>query len=88
MYFVAAIAVGGLVGALAHLLMPGKRPEGVLMTIMVAIVGAVSATVLGAMMGWHSEGLTTAGIVAPILGSVIFLLFLMAYRTIAVRTTV
>jgi uncharacterized membrane protein YeaQ/YmgE (transglycosylase-associated protein family) len=87
MHFVAAVAVGGALGALAHLLMPGKRPEGVLLTIMLAITGAVGASLLGGLMGWYGAGPTTAGIVAPVLGAAIFLLLLMGYRTMVVRRT-
>jgi uncharacterized membrane protein YeaQ/YmgE (transglycosylase-associated protein family) len=68
-------------------LMPGKRPEGILLTIMLGIVGAVSASLLGRLAGWYSAGPTTGGIVAPIFGAAIFLLFLIGYRTMVARPT-
>ena len=46
------IVVGLVVGALAKLLMPGRDPGGVVITILIGIAGSVIAGFLGRAIGW------------------------------------
>ena len=66
------IIIGGLAGALAKLLMPGRDPGGCIITILLGIAGAVVAGWLGHMVGWYNpdEG---AGFVAAVVGAFILL---------------
>ncbi len=75
------IIIGGLAGAIAKFLMPGKDPGGCIITVILGIVGALVAGWLGHMVGWYApnEG---AGFVAAILGAFILLLI---YRLVAGR---
>lgn len=77
-----AIVVGFVVGLLAKLIMPGRDPGGVIVTILLGIAGAIVATFLGRAMGWYAAG-QSAGFIASIVGSVILLLL---YRMIRGRS--
>jgi len=73
--------IGLVVGALAKLLMPGRDPGGVLMTILVGICGSILAGILGRSIGWYAEGQPT-GFIASVLGAI---LLLALYRMIKPR---
>jgi uncharacterized membrane protein YeaQ/YmgE (transglycosylase-associated protein family) len=66
------IVIGGIAGAIAKLLMPGKDPGGCIITIILGIVGALVAGWLGHAIGWYKEG-EGAGFVAAIVGAFILL---------------
>ncbi len=48
--------IGLIVGAVAKLLMPGKDPGRLLVTMPVAIRGVIAAGYVGRMPGWDEEG--------------------------------
>ena len=75
------IIIGGLAGAFAKILMPGRDPGGCIITILLGIAGAVLAGWLGRAVGWYgpNEG---AGFVAAVVGAFILLLI---YRVFAGR---
>lgn len=73
------IVVGGIAGAVAKLLMPGRDPGGCIITILLGIAGALVAGYLGQAVGWYKVG-EGAGFIAAIVGAFI-LLFL--YRLVA-----
>jgi len=79
-----SIIIGGIAGAIAKLLMPGKDPGGFVITIIIGIVGALIATFIGRAIGWYDEG-ESAGFIGAIVGSIILLalyrLFLGKKRT-------
>ena len=76
------IVIGGLAGAIAKLLMPGKDPGGCIITILLGIAGALLAGWLGHAVGWYepNEG---AGFIAAIVGAFLLLLHLPAGRAAA-----
>ena len=45
------IVIGAVIGALARLLVPGRNPMGILLTILVGIVGAVLGGVIASAIG-------------------------------------
>ncbi|HVL84331.1 MAG TPA: GlsB/YeaQ/YmgE family stress response membrane protein [Pseudonocardia sp.] len=51
------IIVGGLMGALAKLIMPGRDPGGIIVTILIGIVGGL----LGGFIGRMLFDVTTGG---------------------------
>ena len=75
------ILVGLLVGVVAKLLMPGRDPGGLVITILIGIAGSIIAGFIGRSIGWYNAG-EPAGFIASILGA-IALLFL--YRALAGR---
>jgi uncharacterized membrane protein YeaQ/YmgE (transglycosylase-associated protein family) len=67
-----AIIIGLIVGALAKLIMPGKDPGGIIITILIGIAGSLIATFLGRAAGWYHEG-QGAGFIASLIGAIILL---------------
>jgi uncharacterized membrane protein YeaQ/YmgE (transglycosylase-associated protein family) len=70
--FIGAIIIGGLAGALAKFIMPGRDPGGIFITIALGIVGAMVATWLGQQLGWYRVG-ESAGFIGAVVGAVILL---------------
>lgn len=75
------IVIGGLAGAIAKLLMPGRDPGGCIVTVLLGIAGALLAGWIGQSVGWYKTG-EGAGFIAAIVGAVILLLI---YRVIVGR---
>ncbi|MFC4056584.1 GlsB/YeaQ/YmgE family stress response membrane protein [Actinomadura syzygii] len=48
---ISAIIIGGIIGALGRLALPGRQPIGVLMTIVVGIVAAIIGTAIAQSVG-------------------------------------
>jgi uncharacterized membrane protein YeaQ/YmgE (transglycosylase-associated protein family) len=71
------------VGVVAKLLMPGKDPGGMPLTIIIGIAGSIGATFLGQMIGWYKQG-QSAGFLMSVLGAV---LILWIYRLIKRKAT-
>ena len=78
---ISAIVIGLIVGALAKLIMPGRDPGGIIVTILLGIAGSVVATFLGRAAGWYRPG-QGAGFIASLLGAI---LLLWIYRMVAAR---
>jgi uncharacterized membrane protein YeaQ/YmgE (transglycosylase-associated protein family) len=72
MHLLITIIVGLIAGALAKLVMPGKDPGGVIVTILLGIAGSFIAGALGHSLGWYEIG-EGPGIIASVLGAVILL---------------
>ena len=72
------ILVGLLVGVMAKLLMPGRDPGGVVITILIGIGGSVVAGFLGRFIGWYGDG-GPAGFIASVLGAIVLLLVYRAF---------
>ena len=67
------IIIGAIVGAVAKFIMPGKNePQGIIMTAILGIVGALVATYGGQAIGWYSAG-QSAGFIGSLVGAVIVL---------------
>lgn len=69
---ITTILIGLVVGALAKLVMPGKDPGGIIITIALGIAGAWVGTFVGRMLGLYAEG-DAAGWIMSIIGAVILL---------------
>ncbi len=79
MHILITLIVGLIVGALAKLVMPGRDPGGILITILLGIAGSFIAGVLGHALGWYTVG-EGPGIIASVVGAVILLAI---YRLVA-----
>jgi uncharacterized membrane protein YeaQ/YmgE (transglycosylase-associated protein family) len=64
--------IGLVVGALAKLVMPGKDPGGILITMVLGIAGSFVGTFLGRMVGHYQDG-QTAGFIMSLIGAVVLL---------------
>lgn len=83
MHIIVTLIVGLIVGALAKLIMPGKDPGGIIITMLIGIAGAFIAGLLGHALGWYAVG-EGPGIIASIVGAVILLAI---YRAVVGRRT-
>jgi uncharacterized membrane protein YeaQ/YmgE (transglycosylase-associated protein family) len=66
------IVFGLVVGLAARLIMPGRDPGGIILTIVLGIVGAMLGGWLGRVMGLYREG-EVAGFVMAVVGAIILL---------------
>jgi uncharacterized membrane protein YeaQ/YmgE (transglycosylase-associated protein family) len=67
------IVFGLIVGALAKLLMPGKDPGGIIVTMLLGIVGALLGGFIGRALGMYGPN-DSAGIFMSIFGAIAVLL--------------
>ena len=79
--WIAWIIIGGIAGAIAKLLMPGKDPGGCIITILLGIVGAVLAGFIGQQLGFTSTS-NGVGFIGAVIGAFV-LLFI--YRLVTRR---
>jgi uncharacterized membrane protein YeaQ/YmgE (transglycosylase-associated protein family) len=78
------ILFGLIVGALAKLVMPGRDPGGIIVTMLLGIAGAVIGGFIGRALGFYGPG-EAAGWVMSFLGAVVLLAI---YRMFIGRRTV
>jgi Predicted membrane protein len=71
--------IGLLAGVVAKLIMPGKDPGGIIITMLLGIAGSLVATYLGSLVGWYREG-DKAGFIMSVLGAVILLAMYRLFR--------
>lgn len=76
------IVFGLVVGIVAKLLMPGRDPGGIVVTMLLGIVGAVLGGYVGRAMGLYGPN-DAAGFLMSLLGAVALLV---VYRLFARRT--
>jgi uncharacterized membrane protein YeaQ/YmgE (transglycosylase-associated protein family) len=72
MHILWSLIVGLVVGAIAKLLMPGKDPGGVVVTMLLGVAGSLLATFVGRAFGWYHAS-SGAGIIASIIGAMVLL---------------
>lgn len=75
------IVFGLIVGAIAKLLMPGRDPGGIIVTMALGIAGALLGGFLGRALGWYQEN-EPAGFLMSLAGAV---LLLFIYRMVVGR---
>jgi uncharacterized membrane protein YeaQ/YmgE (transglycosylase-associated protein family) len=73
MHIIWTLIIGLVIGAVAKLLMPGRDPGGLIITILLGIAGAFLATFLGRAIGLYRDG-TSAGFIMSVVGAMILLL--------------
>lgn len=85
MTVIAWIVFGLVVGALAKLVMPGRDPGGIIVTMLIGIAGSIIGGLIGRAMGMYGPG-QAAGFLMSFLGAVILLmLYRMMVRRRALR---
>jgi uncharacterized membrane protein YeaQ/YmgE (transglycosylase-associated protein family) len=82
MGFLWTLIIGLVVGAIAKLIMPGRDPGGIFVTMLLGVAGAVLAGFLGRALGWYSNPGQGPGIIASVIGAILLLL---VYRLIVGR---
>jgi uncharacterized membrane protein YeaQ/YmgE (transglycosylase-associated protein family) len=73
MHIIWSLIIGLVTGGIAKLLMPGKDPGGVVITMLLGVAGSLVAGFLGRALGWYHSGTHGAGIIASILGAMALL---------------
>ena len=64
------ILFGLVVGVVAKLLMPGRDPGGMIVTILLGIGGALVGGFLGRVLGWYGEG-DPVGFLMAVMGAIL-----------------
>ena len=72
MHVLWTLFIGLIVGAIAKLIMPGKDPGGIILTMLLGVAGSFVATYLGRAVGMYREG-SSAGFVMSVIGAIILL---------------
>jgi uncharacterized membrane protein YeaQ/YmgE (transglycosylase-associated protein family) len=67
------LLIGLIAGALAKLIMPGKDPGGVLVTMALGVGGSFLAGFLGKAVGWYRQPGSGPGLIMSILGALVLL---------------
>jgi uncharacterized membrane protein YeaQ/YmgE (transglycosylase-associated protein family) len=80
MAFLWMMIAGLFVGASARLLVPGRQPGGLLMTLLLGIAGSFIAGYVGRGMGFYDEPGHGAGLIASVLGATMLLFVYRAAR--------
>ena len=78
------ILFGLIVGVIAKLLMPGRDPGGIIITVLLGIAGALVGGFVGQALGWYGPN-DNAGFLMSVAGAIILLAL---YRVVFVRSTV
>jgi uncharacterized membrane protein YeaQ/YmgE (transglycosylase-associated protein family) len=73
MHLIGTLVVGLIAGALAKLIMPGRDPGGIVVTMLLGIAGSFVAGFLGRAIGWYRDPGSGPGITASIVGALILL---------------
>ena len=70
---IGTVSVGLVVGAIAKWLSPGPKPSGCLVTIVIGIVGAYLAHLIGSeLFGWYRDG-DAPGWIMSVIGAMLLL---------------
>jgi len=71
--------IGLVAGALAKLIMPGKDPGGIIVTMLLGIAGSLVAGYLGRAVGWYQAG-QGAGLIMSGGGAILLLAIYRLFR--------
>jgi uncharacterized membrane protein YeaQ/YmgE (transglycosylase-associated protein family) len=79
LHFIWMCIIGLIAGALAKLVMPGRDPGGILVTMLLGIAGSLIAGFLGRALGWYdaSQG---AGLIMSVIGAILLLVVYRLFR--------
>jgi uncharacterized membrane protein YeaQ/YmgE (transglycosylase-associated protein family) len=87
MHILWMLVIGLVVGAVAKLIMPGKDPGGVIVTMLLGVAGSFVAGYFGRMIGHYQEG-ARPGFIASTLGAIALLaIYRLFVRSSHRRTT-
>jgi len=78
LHIIGVLIIGLLVGALAKLIMPGRDPGGIFVTMLLGVAGSFVGGFLGRLLGLYQPG-QRAGFIVSTLGAI---LLLALYRVI------
>jgi uncharacterized membrane protein YeaQ/YmgE (transglycosylase-associated protein family) len=73
MHIISMLLIGLIAGGLAKLIMPGKDPGGIVVTMLLGVTGSFIAGFLGRAVGMYRTPGSGPGIIASIVGALILL---------------
>jgi uncharacterized membrane protein YeaQ/YmgE (transglycosylase-associated protein family) len=73
MHIITMLFIGLIAGALAKLVMPGKDPGGIFVTMLLGVGGSFVAGVLGRAVGLYRTPGRGPGLIASIVGALVLL---------------
>jgi len=73
------IIFGLIVGVVAKLIMPGRDPGGMIVTILLGIAGALVAGFIGRALGWYGDD-DPVGFVMVTIGAILLLVLYRQFR--------
>jgi uncharacterized membrane protein YeaQ/YmgE (transglycosylase-associated protein family) len=73
------IVFGLIVGVVAKLIMPGRDPGGMIVTILLGIAGALVGGFIGRALGWYGDD-DPVGFVMATLGAILLLVLYRQFR--------
>lgn len=75
MFIIGWIIIGLIAGALARLIMPGKDPMGILMTILLGIAGSILGGFIGSLIWKPADGsfFHPGGFILSLVGALVLL---------------
>ena len=79
MYIIWTLIIGLIVGAVAKLLMPGRDPGGMIVTMLLGIAGAFVGTLIGRVLGLYGQD-SSAGFIMSVVGAMLLLLIYRFFR--------
>ena len=79
MHYLWMAIIGLIIGVLAKLIMPGKDPGGIIVTMLLGIAGSLLAGWLGRAVGWYREG-QSAGFIMSVVGAIVLLIIYRLFR--------
>ena len=69
------IILGLIAGAIAKLILPGKDPGGIIVTIVIGIVGAIIGGYISTLLGLGTvTGFNIGSLIIAVIGSIVLLL--------------
>ena len=79
LHFAWMCIIGLVAGALAKLIMPGKDPGGIIVTILLGIAGSLVAGYAGRALGLYQPG-QGAGLIMSVIGAILLLVVYRLFR--------
>jgi uncharacterized membrane protein YeaQ/YmgE (transglycosylase-associated protein family) len=73
MHLIGTLLIGLIAGSLAKLIMPGKDPGGIVVTLLLGLAGSFVAGFLGRAFGWYHDPGSGPGIIASCVGAIVLL---------------
>jgi uncharacterized membrane protein YeaQ/YmgE (transglycosylase-associated protein family) len=73
MHIIWMLIIGLVAGALAKLIMPGKDPGGIGITMLIGVAGSLLAGLVGRAFGLYHAGGRGPGLIASVIGALVLL---------------
>ena len=79
LHFLWMCIIGLVVGVIAKVIMPGRDPGGIIITILLGIAGSFVGGMLGRALGIYETGQAT-GLIMSVLGAILLLVVYRLFR--------